>query len=327
MQPEVSIIIVTYNSKYVEECIRSVRVNKYPQNRMEIIIVDSNSQADYLSSLKKSPPDITIVSLKENHGYGAACNRGADAAHGKYLIFLTPDNVVTEDWLQNLVNTIKSDRNIGTATSKVMYYETKNKINSLGCFLSMFGICGSLESFAYIKNSALNIFAPSGASFIISDELFKKIKGFDENLFLYAEDVDLGWRVLNMGQRNVVSSNSVTYHRANTSTVKKGAYFYFFNTRNNLMIIIKNGTLPFMIPMIVFSAFFQIMRSIAFFMVGRVSHSISTVRGIIAAFTNIKKAIDMRASWSYRNTKYVKFVTGIKDSVPILLTKIFKHLS
>lgn len=329
MSSKVSVIVVNFNCKEIGECIESVKKNNYPKKDLEIIVVDNNSSEEHVKKLKLLT-GIKLVPLDKNYGYGIGCNYGAKYAHGKYLVFLNPDSVVDKNWLRNLVETIESDDKIGTATSKIMYYDYKNKVNSLGCFLSTFGICGSLSSPSHLEKSAstkFNVFAPSGASFIIKKETFKKLDGFDENLFLYAEDVDLGWRVLNMGLENILSPNSIVYHKTQLSTLQKSDYFYFYNTRNNLLITIKNATFPHVISMPTFSLFFQLSRALVFAIVGRIAHAKSTLKGVLWVFFNLNKIMEIRNSQLNRNGKYVKFVTGIRNSIPVLLGKTVKHLN
>lgn len=328
MLPKVSIIIVNYNCKEIIDCIKSVKNNNYPGNSMEIIIVDNNSTDNSIVKIKQNFPDIKLISLDKNYGYGIGCNYGASKAHGKYLVFLNPDTVVDKNWLQNLVKVIQDDKKIGTITSKILYYHDKNKINSLGCFLSIFGICGSINSPDYVGSPfATNfaVFAPSGASFIIGKTIFKKLGGFDENLFLYSEDVDLGWRVLAHGLKNIVSPDSIVYHKTSLSTLSKHDYFYFYNTRNNLLIIIKNATFPYIAPMLTFSLFIHLARAFVYMVTGRTSHAKATLEGIFWVFGNLEKSIKMRNSLKIRNDKYVKFVMNLKESIPILLSKTSKH--
>ena len=330
MLPKVSIVIVNYNCEDIIECIKSVKDNNYPKNSMEIIVVDNNSTDGSVIKIKRSSLDVKLISLDKNYGYGIGCNYGAKYSHGKYLVFLNPDSLVDKNWLQNLVNIMESEKTIGTVTSKIMYYYNKKKINSLGCFLSIFGICGSLTSPDYVGmpfTTNFDVFAPSGASFIIEKETFRKISGFDENLFLYSEDVDIGWRVLTLGLRNVVSTSSIMYHKTESSTLSKKKYFYFYNTRNNLLIIVKNATFPYIIPMLTFSFFIHLVRFLVYIVVGRISHAMATLKGIFWIFGNLNKVIEMRNSLKNRNDKYVKFIMNLKESIPMLFGKTAKHLT
>ena len=327
MAPRVSVIIVNYNSKDILNCIKSIRENNFPQDKIEIIVVDNKSSDDSILRIRKKYKDVKIVELNENYGYGIGCNRGADVAQGKYLIFLTPDNIVSKEWLTNLVNVIENNKNIGTVTSRIMYYDNKDRINSLGCFLSAYGICGSVNTLEHLKPHSLDLFAPSGASFIIAKKTFDKIQGFDENLFLYAEDVDIGWRVLNLGLKNVLSPDSVTYHKTELSMLHKSPHFYFYNTRNSLLIIIKNATLPHIIPMVAFSSIFHLSRFITFLLTGRIVHAKATFSAVWWFVANLKRVIKIRSSEKNRNDLYVKSLLGFKESIPILLSKVHRHLT
>lgn len=327
MKPKVSIIIVNYNTKDILKCIKSIKDNNFPQDRVEIIVVDNKSSDNSLKQIRRKHPGATIVELDKNYGYGIGCNRGAHVAHGEYLGFLTPDNTVSKTWLSALVDGIENNKSIGTVTSKVMYYDNRNKINSLGCFLSIYGICGSVNSMKHLQSNTFNVFAPSGASFIIAKKTFDKIGGFDENLFLYAEDVDIGWRILNLGLKNILSPSSVTYHKSELSTASKKPHFYFYNTRNNFLIIFKNATFPQIVPMLTFSSFFHLGRLATFILTGRISHALATFNGMWWLIQNFWQVIKIRNSTKNRNGLYAKSVTGFIQSIPIILSKVHKHLS
>ena len=326
MRPKVSIIIVNYNSRDIVKCIKSIKNNKFPQDRVEIIVVDNKSSDDSLKQIRNYP-GVAIVELDKNYGYGIGCNEGAHISRGEYLVFLTPDNIVSKNWLSNLVDGIDNNKSIGTVTSKVMYYGDRNKINSLGCFLTIYGICGSVNSIEHLESNTFSVFAPSGASFIIAKKTFDKIGGFDKNLFLYAEDVDIGWRVLNLGLINILAPNSITYHKSELSTVSKMPHFYFYNTRNNFLIIFKNATFPQIIPMLIFSSFFHLGRLATFILTGRISQATATFNGIWWLIPNFWQVIKIRNSTKNRNRLYIKAVTGFIQSIPIILSKISKHLS
>ena len=323
--PKVSVIIVTYNSKDAVKCIKSVKENDFPSGKFEIIVVDNNSSDNSLAQIKKTHPDVAIVKLDENYGFGIGCNHGAETAHGKYLVFLNPDSEVDKKWLSNLVNEIENNKNAGTVTSKIAYYRHRNEIDSLGCFLSIYGIFGSIKSFQYFKPHTFDVFAPSGASFIIAKRTFEKIGGFDRNLFLYA--VDIGWRISNLGLRNILSPESIMYHKTELSTLHKKPYFYFYNSRNFLLTIIKNGTFPYIIPMLTFSTFIHFSRFITFLLAGRIDHAKATFGGMLWVLTNLRQVIKIRNSATNRNNRYIKFVTGFKKSIPIILSKTYEHLS
>lgn len=112
---EASIIIPVFNkAEYTFQCLRSL-FRKVDLTRSEIIVVDNASTDETAQMLARIGNNVRVIRNAENKGFVEACNLGASAARGKYLVFLNNDTIVQTDWLSSLIETIESDESIGAA--------------------------------------------------------------------------------------------------------------------------------------------------------------------------------------------------------------------
>ena len=118
----VSIIIPIYNGhKHLLELIQSLKNQTY--NKIEVIIVDNNSTDDsvkLLKSLNEKIIPLNIFLNKKNEGYCGGCNEGIKHASGEYLLFLSQDRIMNNDWIENAITTMNHDKKIGCIVGKVI---------------------------------------------------------------------------------------------------------------------------------------------------------------------------------------------------------------
>lgn len=120
---EVSIIIVNFNGKHLlEDCLGSLRDIDFPKEKYEIIVVDNNSTDTSLDFITSNFPEIRVVGSEKNLGFAAGCNLGVENAKGEYIVLLNTDTKVDKFWLNELVRSIKSEKNIAAVNSKLLLY-------------------------------------------------------------------------------------------------------------------------------------------------------------------------------------------------------------
>ena len=272
--PKVSVIVLNYNGKrFLDSCISALLKTNYPSSCCEFVVVDNGSIDDSVSYIKKNFPYIKLLELGENYGFTVGNNKGEKATNGEFIVFLNNDTIVDKDWLLELVTTMLTDAKIGICGSKIAFMERPNIVQYAGGYLHAFG--GIFSPFHNSNPDKDFYYAGSicGASFLIRRNVFEEIGGFDEDFFLYADEVDLCLRVWLHGYRVAYCPRSVVYHYAGGSAMRfnnevshstadvlyarllSPANIYHGN-KNSIALIIKNFQLKNLVLGITFSYIF-----------------------------------------------------------------------
>ena len=223
------------------ECVRSVL--KVSGENVEIVVVD-NASLDKSAEVVRNLRSVRLIRLSSNVGYGEACNIGAKNSTGVYLIFLNNDTVVREMWLSELLSCLEDQSNAAVC-SKVTLLTTPEVIDSCGGVSDIYGFAwsrgnGEIDLGQY--NDSPPCFYAVGSSLAVRRDAFETVGGFDKDLFMYLEDVDLSWRFRLLGFNIRCASGSKVLHRSGIARMKTTDIQYLFN-RNRLRMILKNYSL------------------------------------------------------------------------------------
>ena len=182
-----TIVIVSFNSgDILHRCIKSID-KKYP-----IIIVENSLNNKLKFELEKIYPNVNCILPKENLGYGAGNNLGIKQAKSKYVLILNPDTILYEDTISNLLIQAEIIKDFSIIGPRIV--ESENEKPEL--------LKKDNESVQYIKGFAI----------LFNKEKFDKIGLFDENYFLYFEEIDLCKRITNSGNKIYLVKNSLIKH-------------------------------------------------------------------------------------------------------------------
>ena len=226
-----SVIVLNYNAGgLLIDCIQSlVNTNNY---KLEIIVVDNISADNSHKICKEKFPEIKLIENKENLGYCEGNNVGIRNASGEFIVILNPDTKVEPNWLEELFNTYEKFGD-GLYQPKIMAFED-NLFESGGNMLQMFG-------FGYSKGRGIQdkgqfdepceIGYASGACLFTKTNILKKIGLFDPFIFLYHDDLDLGWRARQLGIKSFYAPKSKIYH-AGSYNYKWSARKFYWLERN-----------------------------------------------------------------------------------------------
>ena len=245
-------IIVNWNDKNViGECIQSLLNQDHSD--IEIIVSDNGSQDGSVHFIRKHFPSVQIISNEENIGFGSGVNRGLSVAKGDYLIFLNSDLVLDSKCIGRLVMFLDSDSNIGGAIPKILYYDHRDTINSLGVLINYTGIAYPNLLGEKDTLSTETFESACGGIFMFRRKVYEAIGGFDEDLFLYHEDHDLSWRIRLAGWKLKVTPNATMFHHY---SFNKGVKKFYSSEKNRLYILLKNLNLKTLI--LIFPALFLV---------------------------------------------------------------------
>ena len=202
----ISVVIVAFEpGDALARCLRSLRDS---EPDAEVIVVDNGGTDP--AAVEGSG---RLVEPGRNLGFAAGCNLGTAEASGDVVVFLNPDTVVEPGALSALARTLE-DRSIGIAMARLRLLHRPELLNSGGTVVHVSGLAwaGRYGEPAEELRELEDVAAPSGAAMAIRRDLFHELGGFTEELFMYLEDTELGWRARLHGLRVVVDPGADVYH-------------------------------------------------------------------------------------------------------------------
>ncbi len=275
---DISIIIVNYNVKeLLENCINSILASSKNLN-VEIIVVDNNSFDDsvkYILSKFSALPNFKLIPCSVNYGFAKANNIGFKESSGKYILILNPDTVLQEDTLIKTIQFYESQNGIGAVTCKLILPNGKLDLACRRSFptpsVAVYRILGLSKIFPSSKvfgkynltyldeNQTNEVDAIVGAFMFMSRDIYKKMNGFDEDYFMYGEDLDLCYRIKKSGYRIYYYSETSIIHYKGEST-KKSSLSYVNNFYGAMQTFVRknlNTTFVLMNILIKISIFYR----------------------------------------------------------------------
>lgn len=268
--PKIAIIYLSFHSEpYAGAAASAFKKITYPKDRLELIIVDNphpefGSSARFLEETMMplsgtELPHVTLLLQKKNLGFAGANNAGIRWALENgfdYMYLHNDDGFVAANCFEPLIQVLESDRTIGAAQSLILLYPETELVNSAGNAYHYLGI-GYCDNFR-VPAGKLTI-APiadsgylSGAAVMLRADLLKRYGLWDEDFFLYHEDIEYSLRLKAAGYRTVVARDSKFFHQYNFSRNKEKFYFIERNRLGILLMFYKLPTLILILPMVIF---------------------------------------------------------------------------
>ena len=224
---KLSVVILNYNVRYfLALCLQSVQaaLKDIPS---EIIVIDNNSPDDSCDMVRTNFPDIKLIENKENVGFSKANNQAVAVAKGEYICILNPDVVVAENTFHNLINFSKSKSDHGIIGCRLIdgsgAFLPESKRNFPTVFIAFDKLFGTSQHY-YAKQikelETMPVDVLPGALMFLKRSLYDNLGGFDEDFFMYGEDIDLSYRVQKLGLNNYYLGDTTIIHFKGESTVK-----------------------------------------------------------------------------------------------------------
>ena len=241
---QLSIIILNYNVRYfLEQCVLSVQ-NAISDLDAEVIVIDNNSDDDSVLMMQQRFPDIKLIINTENAGFPKGNNIGVAQAKGKYICILNPDTVVAEDTFSKILAFAEKQTNLGIIGCKLIdgtgnfLPESKRGVPTPWvAFTKIFGlykvfphsrIFNQYYAMDLPENKTGKVEILVGAFMLLKRNLYEEVSGFDEDCFMYSDDIDLSYRILKKGKHNYYFSGTTVIHYKGESTVKDEKYMKRF---------------------------------------------------------------------------------------------------
>lgn len=243
MQPLVSVVIVSYNtSELTSKSIQSVYASQgFEPNQIEILLVDNNSTDDTVASISKKFPQVKLIKNQKNNGFGGGNNQGVSLAQGKYILFLNTDAFLEKDSLHILVETLEKQKDVSSVGPQYRgkdgeYQQSAGYFPTFSRVIAWMWWFDKLPLIKRFFQKPYHIYDHSwykkpqyvdwlmGACILIHKSDFQAIGGFDENIFMYGEEVELYYRLNSKtGKKNYFTPATRVVHLGSASTQKANA--------------------------------------------------------------------------------------------------------
>ena len=334
--PRVSVVILNWNGQgLLKQFLPSVCASSYPN--LEIIVGDNASSDNSVSFIKENYPQIRVICNEKNYGFAGGYNKVLEQLESDYFILLNSDVEVHPDWINPVIQLMESDKQIAAAQPKILSYKHKERFEYAGAaggYLDIFGypFCrGRIFDYVELDNGQYNdvkeIFWASGAALFVKRDRWIQVEGLDEDFFAHMEEIDLCWRLKNIGFKIMYCPDSVVYHVGGGSLDAGNPFKTYLNFRNNLILIQKNRSLFFACLIIFCRIWLDLLSIIKFLNDGKKKDAwavnkahISFFKGI---FKNAEKARKIRTS-KFNSTGLIR--KSIVWQYFVLERKTFKSL-
>lgn len=246
---QLSVIILNYNVRYfLEQCVLSVQ-DALSSIESEIIVIDNNSSDDSCEIIRSRFPNIKLIQNSENLGFPKGNNIGVSQAKGDYICILNPDTVVAEDTFTKVLVFAKEQHDLGIVGVNLIdgagkfLPESKRGIPTPWvAFTKIAGLykifpnskyCNKYYAQHLQENQTGKVEILVGAFMVMKRDLYNEIGGFDEDCFMYSDDIDLSYMVLKNGKTNYYFSETTVIHYKGESTIKDEKYMKRFQDAMN----------------------------------------------------------------------------------------------
>lgn len=249
---KLSVIIVSYNVKhYLEQCLRSLFKAAGDKIPMEVFVVDNASQDNSATHVEHTFPQaayphLHVIKNARNVGFGKANNQAVRKAAGEYILFLNPDTILTENTLDDVIKHADENPEAGGVGTMMLYSnglfakESRRglpspwtafcKMSGLRSLFPKSRLFGKYYMEYLNRNKPAEIEIISGAFFLARHTALDKAGLFDEDFFMYGEDIDLSYRLLKQGFKNHYVPSPIIHYKGESTHKSTFRYVHIFYT-------------------------------------------------------------------------------------------------
>lgn len=248
----IDVVIVNWNAGLqLKACVESVI--SYGAGLVGKIIVVDNGSNDHSMQLVENLPLVQPVQLAENAGFARGCNQGALHATSPYILFLNPDAAVYADTLPAVLACMESSEHASTGICGVRLLDEFGHVarscsrypsasrciaQSLGLDKFLPSLGAAMTEWAHLENRYVD--QVIGAFFLVRRDLFEKLNGFDEQFFVYYEEVDFAYRAAKAGYRSYYLNDTCAFHLGGGVSNQVKARRLFYTLRSRLLYAVKH---------------------------------------------------------------------------------------
>jgi GT2 family glycosyltransferase len=310
---KVAVVILNYNGiNYLEQFLPGVCLHSIPY--ADVWVADNASTDASVAYVKANFPQVKLVVNAENGGFAKGYNDALAHIEADYYVLLNSDVEVTANWIKPVISLMESDATIAACQPKILAYNNKSSFEYAGaaggfidhwgypfCRGRVFDVC---EPDQGQYNNVAEVFWATGACMFVNAKLYHSSGGLDNDFFAHMEEIDLCWRLKNMGYKIMACPQSVVYHVGGGTLSALNPRKTFLNFRNNLYLLLKNDK-PYTVALHILGR--MVLDGIAglrFLLKGDFAHFTAILKGHFTFYSHIPKFLKKRNELNKKVVNY-----------------------
>ena len=305
----IAVVILNWNGKKLLEQFLPSIIENSPGAK--IYVADNASTDNSVAFVKASYPQIAIIANKGNYGYAKGYNVALEGVEEDLYALVNSDVEVTPGWLEPIIELFDNDPETAIIQPKILDYKNKSQFEYAGAaggFIDKYAypycrgrIFASIEKDNGQYDGQARIFWASGACFFIRKDIYRELKGFDEDFFAHQEEIDLCWRAFNKNYKTIFCSTSVIYHVGGATLSSSNPHKTFLNFRNSLWMMVKNLPSQKLIPVLFARMVIDGFAGWRFLFRGEFSHLMALLKAHFHFYRKLIYFLKKRESKQYKN--------------------------
>ncbi|MEZ4909987.1 MAG: bifunctional riboflavin kinase/FAD synthetase [Saprospiraceae bacterium] len=301
-QTKATIAILNFNGRELLESYLPMMSYSSSKYNIEYLLIDNNSTDQSVSYISKWHPEIKTMELSQNYGFAEGYNKGLAHVKSPYVVIINSDVLVTEDWLDEIIDIMDSDASIGIVQPAILSLEDKKfyeYAGAAGGFMDILGypfcrgrIFSTIERVQDDYKDPCDIFWASGAAMVCRTHLFKELGGFDGSYFAHQEEIDFCWRMQRAGYKIKCIPSSKVYHLGGGTLEYNDPHKDYLNFRNNLVTIVKNESFFRSIWVIPIRLVLDGLAGLKFLLAGQPLSTLSVIKAHLTFYVNLPFIIE-----------------------------------
>lgn len=322
--PLVSIIMPTYNGLgHLEKCLPSLFKSKY--KNFELILIDNNSVDESISYVEKKFPKVKLIKNSKNDGYAQGNNLGWKYVKGDYVLFLSNDTIVDENFITEMIKILENRPELGGVQSKVFLMDDHSRLDSVGSFFTSTGFLyhyGANKKDALKYNKEIFVYSAKGVCMLFRKKVIQNVlvegEIFDSSYFAYFEETDLCHRIWLSGWKIGYAPRSFIYHKVGgTSRSMDNSFIQYHSFKNRINSYCKNLDTLNLIKVLPLHLFLCEVNAAIYLLRGKFRMALTVQKSILWNILNLNKTLKKRriVQLKLRKVKDADIMPYIKKNV------------
>lgn len=246
---KIAVVILNWNGRHFLERFLPGVIDSC-QGIAEVIIADNASTDDSVEFLRNNFPRVRLILNAQNFGFAEGYNAALRQIDSEYYVLLNSDIEVPKNWLQPVIALMDSDETIAACQPKILSFDNRSVFEYAGAgggFIDRYGypfcrgrVFQSIETDEGQYDDIREVFWATGACMFIRASLYHQVGGLDKDFFAHMEEIDICWRLKQLGYKVMYCGQSEVYHIGGGSLDKSSPRKTYLNIRNNNIMLYKN---------------------------------------------------------------------------------------